>query len=43
MIKKCTCVYCDKELENEGLYVDGEDGFYCDYCDKYYDENTLPY
>ena len=40
MIKKCTCVYCGKELENTGLCVKGEDGFYCDDCDVYYDETT---
>lgn len=40
MIKKCNCVSCGKTLENAGLYVRGEDSFYCDDCDIYYDETT---
>lgn len=39
MIKKFVCKKCGKELENSGLYVKGEDGFYCDTCDIEYDED----
>lgn len=38
MIKKIVCKKCGKQLENSGIYVEGEDGFYCDTCDIDYDE-----
>ena len=37
MKKKMNCPYCNTELENDGLYIDGEDGFQCAKCGKDYD------
>lgn len=38
MKKKMNCPYCGTELENDGLWIEGEDGFQCAKCGKDYDE-----
>lgn len=42
-MKKFTCPYCNKELENRSLHIEGENYFYCDDCDKifYIEGNSL--
>jgi transcription elongation factor Elf1 len=42
-MKTFTCPYCNKELENRSLHIEGENEFYCDDCDKifYIEGNSL--